>query len=149
MRTLYKLFGIILFSMFLASCDKDDDITLNCDKEVIISEELYSTAPDDQLTIINLKIIDDCLKITFESSGCDGSSWEVKLIDSEEIMESYPIQRRLRLSLKNEEVCDAVIIKEMTFDISKLQVSGDKLLLNITNSGEQILYEYAYTGTCG
>jgi hypothetical protein len=44
--------------------------------------------------------------------------------------------------LKNDELCAAVIGKEMTFDISQLQVNGNRVLLNITNSGDQILYEY-------
>jgi hypothetical protein len=64
------------------------------------------------------------------------------LIDSEAILESNPPQRNLRLSLKNEESCEAIINKEVSFDISKLQVDGKKVLLNIFNSSGQILYEY-------
>ena len=82
------------------------------------------------------------MKINFSSSGCGGETWEIKLIDSEDIMESNPPQRNLRLSLKNEEVCLAIVTKELTFDISNLQVGGNRVQLNITNSEETILYEY-------
>ena len=68
--------------------------------------------------------------------------WELKLIDSEDILESNPPQRNLRLSLKNEESCLAYITKELTFDISNLQVNGNKVQLNLTNSDKNILYKY-------
>jgi len=82
------------------------------------------------------------LKINFSSSGCNGDTWELKLIDSEDILESNPPQRNLRLSLKNEESCLAYITKELTFDISNLQVNGNKVQLNLTNSDKNILYKY-------
>ena len=82
------------------------------------------------------------MKINFSSSGCNGDTWELKLIDSEDILESNPPQRNLRLSLKNEESCLAYITKELTFDISNLQVNGNKVQLNLTNSDKNILYKY-------
>ncbi|MDC1539543.1 hypothetical protein N8480_02595 [Flavobacteriaceae bacterium] len=82
------------------------------------------------------------MKINFSSSGCNGDTWELKLIDSEDILESNPPQRNLRLSLKNEELCEAYITKELTFDISNLQVDGNKVQLNLTNSDKNILHEY-------
>lgn len=97
------------------------------------------------LSLIDLEINDDCLKIKFSSSGCDGKTWETKLIDSVGIMESFPPQRNLRLSLKNEELCLRIVTKELTFDISNLKVDGNQVLLNVSNSNgqsEQILYEY-------
>ena len=90
-----------------------------------------------------LEINGDCLVINFSASGCDGNTWIVKLIDSEQILESNPIQRNLRISLENNEDCTAVPNKTLTFDISNLQIQDDnRIYLNITNSGDQILYEY-------
>ena len=82
------------------------------------------------------------LKINFSSGGCRGYTWELKLIDSEIILYSNPPQRNLRLSLKNEELCEAYITKELTFNVKKLRVDGNQIILNITNSDDQILYEY-------
>ncbi len=124
------------------ACNNDDDNSDNCNKVVIISSELYTNAPADQMTINSLDLNENCLNISFSSSGCDGSTWEVKLIDSELILESNPPQRNLRLSLKNEEECEAYITKELTFDINNLKIDGNQVLLNITNSDDQILYEY-------
>ncbi len=113
----------------------------NCDQNVIISADEYENAPNDYLNILNMQIVDDCLKIKFNASGCSGNSWIVKLIDQEDVAHSNPIQRTLRLSLDNKEACLAVITKEVSFNIKDLQVEGtNKVLLNI--SGDSIIYEY-------
>ena len=134
----------MLIGIVILSCSNDDDNgnQNNCDFETIISAEQYQNAPNDQIEINSLDINDNCLKINFSSSGCDGNNWELKLIDSGDIMESNPPQRNLRLSLKNEESCEAYITKELTFDITNLKVDGNKVQLNILSSEENILYEY-------
>ena len=139
-----KTLILIFIGIGILSCSNDDDNENqnNCDFETIINIEQYKNAPSDQVEINSLEINDDCLKINFSSGGCDGDTWELKLIDSEDILESNPPQRNLRLSLKNDELCEAYITKELTFDITNLQVDGNKVQLNITNSDENILYEY-------
>jgi len=112
-----------------------------CDQNVIVSESEYQNAPNDPVTITEMKIEGDCLKIKFAASGCDGSTWTVKLIDSGIIAESNPSKRTLRLSLDNKEACMAVPVKEISFSIKDLQINGSKkVTLNV--SGEEILYEY-------
>jgi len=132
---------VFIFPSFL-SCD-ENDTKVTCDDEIFISAEMYNSAPNDYLNINEVRIEDDCLFINFGSSGCSGESWELKLIDSSHILESYPPQRNIRLSLKNEEACQAYFIREVSFDISSLQIEGvDSLYLNIENFDDQILYEY-------
>ena len=134
--------------LFCCSSDDDDDnqTSIDCDVDnsiAIISAELFENAPSDQLTINSLAIVNDDLTISFSASGCDGDSWELKLIDSEEVFESNPPQRELRLSLKNEELCQAFITRELTVDISNLQLADtNQIELNLTNSDDSILYEY-------
>jgi len=134
------LIGFVVVMGFI-TCNNNDDSN-NCDQVTIVSSEEYETAPNDQLFINSLEINGGCLKINFSSSGCSGDSWELKLIDSEAILETSILQRNLRLSLKNEELCEALITKELTFDINELRVDGNQVFLNITNSDDQILYEY-------
>ncbi len=134
---------IIVFGLVFTFCSKNDDNDFSlCGDQVIVSAVEYVSAPDDLLTIISAEITGDCLKIKYSSSGCDGSTWELKLIDSGMILESNPPQRNLRLSMKNDELCDAYFEKEISFDISNLQVSGNQVLLNLTNSGDQLTYNY-------
>ncbi len=113
----------------------------NCDQSVLIDEDAYENAPDDAFTLNAMSISGDCLSLNFTASGCDGSNWIVKLIDSDAIAESYPCQRYLRLSLENNEVCDALPTVELSFDISSLQIEGDEqVILHV--SGQDILYTY-------
>lgn len=138
-RLMLTLIGIIL-----VGCSNEDVVPNphNCQFETFISAAQFDTAPSDNLVVNTLEINEGCLKINFSSGGCSGGSWELKLIDSGAILESYPPQRNVRLSLKNNESCLAYINKEVTFDISNLQVDGNKVLLNITNANKSILYEY-------
>ena len=135
---------LLLTAIVFASCDDDDhEMKIsNCDQHVIVNSETYRDAPDDPLSINSLSIDEDCLTINFSSSGCDGNSWQLELIDADVILESNPPQRNLRLSLKNEELCLAQITMEVSFDISALRVDDNQVFLNITNSDDRILYEY-------
>jgi len=113
----------------------------DCDQNVIICEKEFENAPDDPFSIIDMIIVDNCLKIKFCAGGCDGNTWIVKLIDSGWIMLPMTPIRTLRLSLDNQEQCKALITKEISFNIESLQEEGsNKIRLDI--SGHSILYEY-------
>lgn len=144
MRYLLCIFWALSISALFVSCDQEKDVNMltECDDMVLVDKKAWADAPNDHLTIQSAEITGNCLKITFASSGCDGRNWEVKLIDSGTILYSNPPQRNLRLSLKNIEMCEAYIGKTLSFDIRELQVSSNKVLLNLTNSGKQILYQY-------
>ena len=138
----FKILILVLLVAIFSSCTKENDAEVNCGSQVVISTDEYNTAPNGQLTIDNLELNGDCLTINFSSGGCSGDTWELKLIDAAIILESNPPQRNLRLSLKNEESCLAYITEEISFDLKDLQIDGNEILLNMTNSGDQILYEY-------
>ncbi|MBP2834126.1 hypothetical protein J8281_18155 [Aquimarina sp. U1-2] len=134
---------VLCIAFTISGCNSDDDTNTSiCDQQTIVSAEQYENAPKDQLFINSVAIIGDCLSINFSSSGCDGNSWEVNLIDSEIVALSLPPQRNLRLSLKNDEACEAFITKERTFDIRNLRVSGDQVVLSVDDFEDLILYEY-------
>ena len=139
-----KLLFLISIGLIFCNCSNGDDqeSPINCDFATVINPQQFANTISDQFTINSLTIIDDCLTIKVSASGCDGNSWELKLIDSGAIEESFPPQRDLKFSLKNEEDCLAYLTKEITFDISNLQVDGEKVLLNIININDSILYEY-------
>lgn len=135
---------IALIWLILASCGREAEPESPgiCDQKVMINKGQYKNGPSDLLTIQKAEISGDCLTIRFGASGCDGKSWEVRLIDSGEVLYSDPPQRNIRLSLRNKEMCEAYLTREISFDISDLQVNGNKLLLNLSNSGTQIAYSY-------
>jgi len=142
--TVILLFSFLLFTA--GACHKCDDCKprTECDQITIVDAGLFDTAPDDGLAIQGVELQGDCLAITFSSSGCDGSRWVTKLIDSEAVLESFPVQRVLRLSLQNDEECDAVITRTLSFDLRPVQLEAyDRIILNIDGyEGERILYTY-------
>lgn len=139
-----KIVTLLIIGLLILNCSDSDDNknSTPCDFVTIVSAEQYKNAPAAPLKINRVEITENCLKIYFSAGGCNGDTWKLKLIDSEDILESHPAQRTLRLSLKNEEDCFAMITKELTFDISNLQVDGNRVQLNITNYESSILYEY-------
>lgn len=137
-----QLYLVLSFFCFqLLSCSKDDDLPL-ADSAVLIDSEAYNSAISDNYTIRSVKINGDFLTIKFSASGCDGTNWIVKLIDSGSVAYSNPPQRLLVLSLENNEICQAVITKELNFNISNLRVGSSSVWLNLKKYGEPILYQY-------
>lgn len=113
----------------------------SCDKSVIVNDTSYVQTPDYPVTIIDLRIESNCLKIKFSASGCDGNSWGVNLFATGSATAVYPPQWALKLVLDNKEACTAIITKEVSFNIEALQMrSTSKVQLNIL--GHSILYEY-------
>ena len=140
-----RMVGILIFGLILMNSCQDDDrqAAKDCDREVIVDNALFRDAPSDALNIISAGIVDDSLQIEFAASGCDGDSWKIKLIDAEMIMESMPPQRKLRISLKNEEACLAVVRRKISVDLTPIRIEGYRqLLINLSNWDDQLLYKY-------
>ena len=133
---------LMIFTIIACSDDRAKDLAQNCQSSTLISQEQYESATASSITINSLDIIGDCLKVNFSSSGCNGDKWEVQLIDSGDVLESFPPQRNLKLSLENKEDCQSYITKEITFDVSNLQVDGNQVKLNFPNSEIRVMYEY-------
>lgn len=145
MKINITLYLIVLTMLF--SC-KEAEHSLCCDtfydSEVVLDATLYKNAVQDAIVINSLEIHDEeTLIIKYSASGCDGDTWKIVLVDSEDIIESNPIQRNLILSFENTEACDAYITKEVSINITNIRIEGvHEIQLNITNSNQQIIYEY-------
>lgn len=143
-----KLIMILLLGVLLINfqCEDDnDDNTANvlCGLEVITDYVAYESVESSFFGVLDVIVNGDCLIVNITSSGCDASSWVLTLIDSENIAESMPPQRYLKLALYNDEACLAVFEKEETFDLSTLQLEGvNEVLLNIEGLSESVLYSY-------
>ncbi len=115
----------------------------HCVTPAIVNEEKYKNAAQEYGTILNAEIHDDCLYIEFGASGCSGKSWTWSLVDLGLIAESLPEQRSIKFSLKNKEMCAAYFEKEVSFDISNLQISGsNEIILHLDDYEEALTYEY-------
>lgn len=106
----------------------------NCDKPTIVSAKLFKEL--EASPIISAKINANCLTIVFNLLITQDPIDDVTLVDSEQILESNPIQRRLKFHLK-ENLTKPITVKDSTsFDISNLAKQGETVLLNIENYGQ-------------
>ncbi|WP_353778212.1 hypothetical protein [Winogradskyella sp. 3972H.M.0a.05] len=146
MKSIKKLSLCIIASLLLlnTTCDDDDIIFFDdCDLITLIDNDVYTNGETAFFSIEDASISENCLRLSISSSGCDGSSWEFTLVDSGDIAESDPVQRFLRLKLVNPEACLAVFTRDISFDISNLQVENEmEVLLNVEGWNENLLYEY-------
>lgn len=117
--------------------------SLQKDAYVVIDKDTYNSTSTDNYTITAVAIKGNILTLTILSSGCGTSGLITNLIDSGELFESSPLQRKLKVNLINKEACLAIVNKTYEIDISKLQVRGEnELLLNIEGWDEKITYTY-------
>ena len=129
--------------LFAVSCERNNgsDIT-HCDKNVIIDGIEYQNATDDNVSIVDVKIKGNCLKIKFGASGCDGSTWNERLNATLCRGAGNPYWL-LMFSLENNEDCSAWITKETSFNIKDLKLQEkNNVRLHFGNTGQWILYKY-------
>ncbi|MEM9920234.1 MAG: hypothetical protein AAF990_19215 [Bacteroidota bacterium] len=140
-----KRFALFLsLALAVSSCSKDDDTASSqCMFDVVFSAQQFVNGPSDELRINHLTVENDCLTIVFSAAGCTGDTWKINLVDSESSLDTDPARRSLRLVLKNDELCEALVRKEVSFDLSILQDHmANSVSLLIVNSNDVVLYEY-------
>ncbi len=144
MKSPYYFFLTILLSAITVSCiTKMEEVPDSDNKTVVLDNILYTKAITNNYTIKSAAVVGDSLVVEVTSSGCSGSSWVFKAFDSEVIAESYPIQRYMRISLDNKELCLAVITKRVSFNLKPVRTTGYKIIsINLDKWNPQLLYNY-------
>jgi hypothetical protein len=139
--------GLLVLALFIgiSGCSKNNNRTQTslCDKNVLISSDLYNSSAANNYMITAARVNGDCLEVTFGASGCSGQSWIVELVDSEVIAKSNPPQRMIKLVLTNNELCAAAFTRTVSFDLTPLRVQGsDRVQLFLHGLGQQLFYNY-------
>ncbi|MEM8999527.1 MAG: hypothetical protein AAGB24_04620 [Bacteroidota bacterium] len=137
--------ALFLVLLYISSCNSDDSevpTSSICDALTIINANRFNNTSTENYTILNATISGDCIEIELSSGGCDGNTWGVELIDSGGIAESLPEQRFLVLDLDNTELCDAIVIRSYTFELTPLQIDSEEILLNLATFEGQLSYRY-------
>ncbi|MCX2745566.1 hypothetical protein OO013_16920 [Mangrovivirga sp. M17] len=136
----------ILFLITILSC-KDAEMKLPnniCDQEIIMSDDLFENAPSDPLTIESTSLYGNCLTITFSAGGCDGSTWQFDLIGQQKTIPEGLPRHFMRLSLKDNELCEALIRKQVSFDLNPALGNSNRVTLTLTNNNEEIIYNAGF-----
>ncbi|WP_417371697.1 hypothetical protein [Gelidibacter japonicus] len=109
---------------------------------------MFKNRPDDDgsgrngFEITSAEIIDDCLVIGILSGGCTGNTIEMDLVDAGRVSETTVLQRDLKLFIDNTELCNAIVGKRMSFDLTSLRTQNKEISLNLERWDGQLIYTY-------
>ena len=138
---------MIIFSILLSGCDKTENVNNDsplpeCDDTVVVDAALYQNAPADEFYFQSATIDGNCLQLTVRyGGGCEDVIFQ--LFDASSILKSLPIQRNIRLSLEDNDFCEALVTQELSYDLTPLQVDGySEIILNLQNFAESLVYNY-------
>lgn len=142
----YLLFAIVLTLSFSCTRQNSKPIQANagdCENAVIIDTEKYKNTSPNVFNITSCIIKADCLEITINAGGCDGSAWKADLISNGSIAESFPPQKFLKILFTNPEFCMAVPSRKFSYNLRPLRVSGtNKVLFNLQGWDQELVYQY-------
>lgn len=111
-------------------------------ENILISNDAYINAPSDHFQFLNAEIKNDSLYLRIEYGGGCGDI-ELKLIASEDIMESHPVQQNIRLSFSDNDFCKALIRKNIAFNLKPVQASTyGTIQLNLLGWKTPLIYKY-------
>ena len=98
--------GVFFICLFVLGCNSNDEPTIknkcNVSSEIISSED-FSAVSTSNYAITKVEINEDCIEITFGSSGCGTELWEEHLFSVDSFYTTFPYQRALKMELINEE----------------------------------------------
>jgi hypothetical protein len=143
-NSLKVLLCLILLNISCSDDNNNNNVNSNCDKlSQVISEENFQDVITANYMITNAALDGDCLSVTISSSGCNGETWEMKLLGTNNVMESLPLQRDVKIELDNQELCLAVFQKTVSFDLIPFRVEGQNQVdLHLDGWDETIEYQY-------
>lgn len=131
-------------TLLAVSCTKHAAPPINEQEGVaVLSYTQFLEPGSSHFTINKATIVGDNLEIEISGSGCSGMTWKVGLVDSEIIAKSLPIQRYMRVTFENMELCLAYFTRKYTFDLKPIRVQGyNKIHINLNNWDSPLIYSY-------
>lgn len=144
-----KIFLVtLLIGTLFISCSEDDDNNpqseITCDSVAdIVTEDDFNEIITSNYNVTEIQLNGDCLEATISSSGCDPEQWEMNLFSVDAFYTVFPLQRAVKIQLINDQLCEAVFQKTVSFDLTPFRIDGqNEVPLNVEGLNEQIIYEY-------
>ena len=144
---LYSL--LFILTLIFVGCKGDDSNCCphpnptNCNEFSIIDETKYNQTNTNNYTITNVVLNGNCLEITVSSSGCNPNNWDMNFVASEVVVETLPNMWYAKVELINNEDCQAVFQKSVSFDLTPFQITGqNQVLIKIQGWNTSIMYQY-------
>lgn len=145
MKKLVFLFLGVSLGFFCSSCKKEVFHSGNfIHLSTVVDSKLYRRGNSDGFKIENATIEGDKLKVKIATGGCSADAIVCRLVDSGLLAESWPVQRFVRIDLKNgQSDCKMLIVANYTFDLKSLRVEGDnKVSIGVEGWNKELIYVY-------
>lgn len=142
MKSEICIFILLLMGILLFSCEERD---IDFESEHERSHKVWLTFKESSgnTPLREVLIKGDELYVTITASGCDGSRWDTRLIDSGKLAYSNPPQRYAKIEFVNNEICLAVISRTFVFDLKPLRAKETrKVCINLEGWIQPLLYIY-------
>jgi hypothetical protein len=139
-----KLLFVFLLGIFLYSCEDGTSVDLtSCPEKVIYDTAMYNHGFYDEFAFDSVWIEGDCLKASvLYGGGCGDILFQMYWDGA--VMESYPVQVRLKLSFMDNDFCKALIHKDLAYDLRSLRVGGKarKVIVHLEGWNGSLVYNY-------
>ncbi len=135
---------IVMGMMFFISCDKTDlPLTEECSEEIIIDTD-YAAVSDD-FTFVDVSIDGNCFKATVRyGGGCNEEEVAFSLLASTGAFPvTLPPMLGMKLVLEDNDSCEALVTREVSFDLSPLEDAGfNNLNVSLENWNDVLQYQF-------
>lgn len=142
-----RFLSVVLIGLLCVSCFKDADDNLRltlCDTvSKIVSESEFSNIETSNYIITDVELNGDCLQITIQTGGCDPNFMGMGLYSPDAFYGQHPANRQLKVELDNNQLCDALFSKTVSFDVTPLRLE-DQNELELLIDGWQASIVYVY-----
>ena len=116
------LLGFFLLS-FVYACNSDDAVPLIFSQVIIVEDDLFANASTDDFSLINAEVNGDSLKLIVQYGGGCGNIG-AKVVSVASILKLNPPQKNIRLLFHDNDDCEALLSREVAFDLTPLRFPG-------------------------
>ena len=135
---------VLMCSLAISSCSDKEPPSAQCNRAIIVSNTNYDKAKDESdFRIRDVSISGNCMTIEYSYGGGCGDI-ETELVAAENSVQNtmnLPY-RELKLSIDDNDNCEALITTSEDFDISALQNEGNSTIIRLHKWDEEIIYAY-------
>lgn len=142
MNNLIVIAGALVLMAFSCETNTTDDLKPNTACETVTLVEDLGSLKTDDFAIDSVAIKDNCLHVwVMYGGGCGGADF--KMYQSKLVMQSYPPQLTMKLTLDDKDFCKALIGKELSYDLSTARIENKgSVILRLEGFKQSIRYDY-------
>lgn len=137
---------LVCFLLFTFTACKEDppSTTQDCEKKIVIDDTKYNGAKDESdFSIRNVSITGNCMDVTYNYGGGCGEIRTELIASEQSVQNTMELPSRfLKLSIDDQDPCEAMITVTESFKISALQNEANQVYIKLHKWDSLITYSY-------